>query len=79
MKVEIHDSFNKAVKIPANSVVVYGSFDNPIAVVVQVDGGQYVAATAAHKNFQQILKAMGIDKTLVVTHLDPSRLKVLDA
>lgn len=77
MRVELHDDLKQPTNISASRVVVYDHFDNPIAVVVHVDGGHYVAATASNKSFQTILKALGIDKTLVVDHLDTKKLKAL--
>ncbi len=77
MHVEIHNSFKEAIKLPATSVVVYDAFDNPIAVVVNTDGTNYVAVTATNKNFANVLKCLGIDKTVMVKYLDPTRLKTL--
>jgi hypothetical protein len=77
MRVEVHDAFKKAQSIPATRVVVYDEYDNPIAAVVQVEGGQYVAVTAAMKQFQAVLKAMGINKTLIVEHIDSAKLQPL--
>lgn len=78
MRVELHDGLSGAQSFSATRVVVYDEYDNPIAAVIKIDGGQYVAITAADKKFLNVLKAMGITKTLVVDHIDPSKLKPLD-
>lgn len=78
MRVELHDGLNHAQKLEATRVVVYDDYDNPIAVVIKVEGDRYVAATAAQKQFPEILKAMGITKTVIVEHLDPTRLRPLE-
>ena len=78
MRVEIHDSLKGTMSIPASRVVIYDHFDNPIAVVVHVDGGQYVAATVSNKSFHKVLKALGIDKTVIVERLNPKLLKPLE-
>jgi hypothetical protein len=78
MRVELHDGMKGAVNIPATRVVVYDQYDNPIAVVVHIEGGQYVAATVTQGSFHKILKALGINKTVVVERLDPRKLKSLD-
>ena len=78
MQVELHDQFKQTTSMPASRVVVYDDYGNPIAAVIQIDDGQYVATTVSQKQFQNILKAMGITKTLVVEHIDPQRLKPLE-
>ena len=70
MRIESHDAFQSTTNTTATRVVIYDLHDNPIALVVEVDGGRYVAATAANKQFKQLLKTLGIDKTLVVEHID---------
>jgi hypothetical protein len=78
MRVEIHDNLKGAISIPASRVVVYDSFDNPLAVVINVDGQHYMAATVTQKPaFEKILKALGINKTVVVNTLDTTKLKQL--
>lgn len=78
MHVEIHDSLRRVARIPTTRVVIYDDYENPIAVVVQIETGQYVAATAANDNFNKILHSMGINRTLIVDKLNPKLLKQLN-
>lgn len=78
MRVEIHDNLKGSISIPASRVVVYDAYDNPLAVVVNIEGAQYVAATVTQKNvFHKILRALGINKTVIVDNLNVSKLKKL--
>lgn len=78
MRVELHDGLLGAQSFPATRVVVYDEYDNPIAAVIKIEGGHYVAMTAADKKFNSILKAMGINKSLTVEHIDPAKLPLLE-
>lgn len=71
MRLEVHDGLKNPQNIMASRVVVYDDYDNPIALVIEVDNNQYVATTAGQKQFTSILKAMGINQTLVVQKSDP--------
>lgn len=77
MRIECHDGFHNTQSIDATRVVAYDSFDNPIAVVIEVDQNRYVAATASNKKFQEILNTMGINKTLVVKRINTDELQPL--
>jgi hypothetical protein len=78
MRVEVHDGLKNPQNISATRLVVYDEFDNPIAAIVQIGTGQYVATTASQKQFKNVLKALGITKTLVIDHLDPKQLPPLE-
>ncbi len=78
MRVEIHDGLKGTLSIPASRVVIYDDFDNPLSVAVNIEGNQFIVATVVQKSFQKILKALGINKTVIVDHLDPRRLKALE-
>lgn len=77
MYVEIHDQLRQTTRVDATRVVIYDIFDNPIAVVVEIESGQYIAVTASHKKFNEILTAMGITKTVIVDHLNAKDLPSL--
>jgi hypothetical protein len=77
MRVELHDNLKGTTSIPASRVVVYDHFDNPLAVVVNVEGGHFIAMTVTHPDFPRLLKSLGINKTVVVNKLDTSKLKPL--
>jgi len=79
MLVEVHDRLQGGMRVPATRVVVYDNFDNPICVVFQLTGSQYLAAHAGSRNFQEILKMLGVNKTLIVDRIDPDDLTPLKA
>ncbi len=72
MRVETHDKFRRIMNTDATRVVIYDAFDNPICVVVNVEGNHHVAVTASHKKFNDVLKALGITKTVLVDHVPVS-------
>lgn len=78
MYVEIHDGLTGTMSVPATRIVVYDEFDNPIAVVARVDGSQYIAATAANDKFEEVLRAVGIYKTIIIDRINPKNLKPLE-
>jgi hypothetical protein len=77
MRVELHDNLTGSVSIPASRVVIYDDYDNPIAVAIHVDGGHYIASTVAQPAFKKLLKALGVNKTVIVQRLDTANLKPL--
>jgi len=77
MRVELHDGLRDAYNLQATRVVVYDEYDNPIAAIVKIEDGRHIAVTASNKQFQSFLKALGINKTLIVQHIDPSNLPSL--
>jgi hypothetical protein len=77
MRVELHDGLKGTISIPASRVVIYDDYDNPLALVLCVEGRQYVAATVTQPQFHKLLKAMGINKTVVVERMDPRKFKPL--
>lgn len=63
-----------ALKLEANRIVIYDKFDNPIAAVIELEDGRYVATTAAQKKFNQIINALGIKKTIIVDTINAAKL-----
>lgn len=57
-------------EIPAHSVVIEDDAGNPIIVVVQLNEA-VVFSAAGDKDFHEMLKNLGITKTVKVTHLKP--------
>lgn len=78
MQVELSDGLKGGMKIPASRVVVYDDFGNPLALAVKVEGQRYVVSTVTQKNFHKLLKALGVDKTVIVDRLNSKNLKILD-
>lgn len=77
MQIELYDGLRTTTRMETSRVVVYDNQDNPIAIVIEVEPGHYVVARAGNKRFNEILKMLGINKTLVVSKLDPSKLQPL--
>jgi len=70
MKLLIHRNLREPQEIEATRVVVLDQFDNPVALAVEVEEGVIIAETAAEGNeveFNQILRSLGINKTVIVT------------
>ncbi len=61
MEIAYHNNLRKAERVTASRVVVYDNYGNPLAVVMELDNGQYLAVTASHKRFNEVLKQMGIN------------------
>jgi len=58
----------------AHSVVVEDDLGNPLFVAIQVDEA-IVYSTVGEKEFQSLLRALGIDKTVVVSDFQPKPLQ----
>lgn len=81
MKLVIHDSLQRPQVIQATRVVVYDSFDNPIAFALKCgetpDGKELVALAhigepGGEHAFNQAMKEQGIDKTVTVVDTNPA-------
>lgn len=77
MIVELHNKFQDPMSIEASRVVVYDEFDNPIAVVVQIDKGHYIVSHAGNNGFKEVLRDLGINKTLIIDTIDTKDIKPL--
>ncbi len=77
MQVDVYEGLMTTTRMEASRVVVYDNLDNPIAIVVEVEPGHYVVARAGNKQFNELLKVLGINKSLVVNKLDVSKLQPL--
>jgi len=73
LTVEMHNGFRDVQQVKATRVVVYDMYDNPLAIVVQAPDDPRVcqAVTCDQPGFQTMLKAMGLDKTVVVATQAP--------
>jgi len=76
MKVVVHDSLQRPQIIEATRIVVYDSMDNPVSLSMKYgetpDGREliltaHVGEEGGELAFNQLLREMGIDKTVVVT------------
>jgi len=66
MKIEFHSNLGHAQTVDVSRVVVYDMHDNPVALAVEVELGVILAATAEHSDFNEMLKALGLSKTVIV-------------
>ena len=71
MRLESHYRLGQPVSIPSTRVVVYDDMENPIALVVKLDDGQYFAAHVDDDDFQDALVSLGINRTVVVRQVRP--------
>lgn len=58
----------------AHSVVVEDDLGNPLFVAIQVDEA-VVYSTVGEKDFHPMLRALGVEKTVVVTDFKPKSLQ----
>jgi Trk K+ transport system NAD-binding subunit len=55
----------------ADSVVIEDNFGNPILVAVNLDKQTVICAKAGDPDFQELLKTLGINKTVLVRETKP--------
>jgi len=60
----------------AHSIIVEDDMGNPIFVAIQVDEA-IVYSTPGEKDFHNVLRALGVDKTVVVTDFKPKPIQNL--
>lgn len=65
MILELHNNLRNPQRIEATRVVVRDIFENPICVIIEHAPGQYWVTHVGEPNFEEGLKAMGLDKTIV--------------
>lgn len=75
MRVSLHDRLGQPVEFQATRVVVYDHLGNPMMVALEHLCSPnappvYIYSTAEHDDFNHILHAMGINKTIIVSQLD---------
>lgn len=68
MIVETHNNLTGAQRIEASRVVIYGDDGTPLGVVMKVMNG-YQMLRAGDQGFANALRALGIDRTVVVEQL----------
>ena len=69
MRVKIQNKLQPS-EHQAHSVILEDDAGNPIFVALQLDD-QIVYAEAGEPDFHAMLKALGVDKTVVVTEIQP--------
>jgi|LakMenEpi03Aug12_release.lakeMendotaPanAssembly.Ray.scaffolds.fasta_scaffold491124_2 hypothetical protein len=58
----------------AHSVIVEDDLGNPLFVAIQVDEA-IVYSTVGEKEFHSLLRALGVDKTVVVSEFQPKSMQ----
>jgi hypothetical protein len=66
MKIEFHNNLGNPQSVEVTRVVVYDQHDNPVAVAVEVEPGAIITGTAEHADFNELLRGLGLNKTVVV-------------
>lgn len=70
MKIEFHNRLGNPQSVEVTRVVVYDQYDNPIAVAVEVEPGAILTGTVDHADFHDLLRGLGISKTVIVKTVD---------
>lgn len=81
MRLEFHNKLMQPQSVEATRVVVYDVLDNPISVAVETDEGIIIAETVSPQNareFNSILKSLGINKTVVVSDATQKPLREIE-
>lgn len=77
MQVEYHNKMGNVRKTECTRTIVYDDVGNPILVAFKYQSGVCYASCVGQKDFNNILKMLGIDKTVICQPLstpDPSTL-----
>lgn len=69
MKLIIHNNLRDAQVIEATRLVVEDHLGNPIVVALEYAPGQIVASHAGDKDFNNLLRNLGINKVVVCTDI----------
>lgn len=66
MKLEIHNHLGRPQVIEATRVVVLDKYDNPVSVSLEVSDGLIVTTHIEDPGFHNLIRDLGITKTVVV-------------
>jgi hypothetical protein len=77
LKVELHNRFKDPLVINATRVLVTSDDGTPLSLTIQYAPRHYRTYHAGEADFAMQLRAHGIDKTVLVSHIDPKRLTPL--
>lgn len=77
MKVETHNSLDKARKEAVTRVVVYDDYDNPVCVCMKMQTGRINCVRVGDARFQEALQMLGIRRTVIVDTIDTGKLPSL--
>jgi hypothetical protein len=75
LRLEILDDKGKPHHIHAGRVVIYdGITDTPISIAHEFSPGICFATCAGNEDFESTLRALGVDRTVIVEKIDPDNL-----
>lgn len=77
MIAETHNHFADPHRIECTRVVVRNRFNDPIAVILEIDERTYQIYTQDDPDFNLILQRLNIEGAVVVDTLDPQKLPQL--
>lgn len=67
LRVEMHKQLRQPSSVEASRVVVYDRCGNPISITVEMDANNFLVAHVGDPDFTEVLKSLGIIKTVLVT------------
>ena len=66
MRVVTHDKLRDPITLTGTRVVVYDDLGNPLAAIVELSPGHFVASNAGDSSFKEMLRDLGITQTVIV-------------
>ena len=69
MFVELHDSLGKVQRIPCTRAMIVDNLGNPLALAVEWQPDAYYVTTCNDPDFNQVLRNLGIGRTVICTDL----------
>lgn len=73
VRVYKHLGDKEPIEQPAALVVVEDSSGNPVAVATELGTHMVAAATAGDKDFNQMLRGLGLNKVVVTKRINPDQ------
>jgi hypothetical protein len=77
VNIEFYDKLADARRVPVTRVVIYDDFDNPICVCMKMQTGRITVVRAGDKRFNEVLRMLGVRRTVIVDNLDTNTLPPL--
>ena len=77
MRIEAHNCLGQLINADVTRVVVYDDHNNPVALAIKHRQDWIYVGHIRDPEFFDYLRALGIDKTVIVDILDPKQLPPL--
>ena len=74
MKIELHDRLGNPERRDATRLVVYDDYGNAVVSVLKLGEGMLDVRVAGQPGFNEALKFLGVEQTLIVDKLDVEQL-----